>query len=250
MSQKYCLLATEGPHDQAAISALLQLSGFEKFNGTVKELDPFWEGFIPKFPPKNGRLYARMDMPSILTSQTHSVAIYWGEGSNLIPNLEAIATNHKSYVQDIHAFGIIVDVDERSPGEVAKKKARALKTIFPTISEMPGIISGENPKTGIYIFPDNKRKGVLDTILVDCASLIYPDHKDGAIRFLNGLDSKHTEHLNPGAKDKAIVACIVSILRPGVTNTSSIAQDKWISEQTIKNNDIALFDRFLKDLLQ
>lgn len=249
MSQKYCLLATEGPHDQAAISKLLQLSGFKEFNGSDKDLDPFWEGFIPNYP-KKGNLYKRMDMPSILTSQTHSVAIYWGEGNNLIPNLEAIVKNHSSYVQDIHAFGFIIDVDERSPGEVAKKKAVALKPLFPTISEIPGTVSGKNPKTGIYIFPDNQRKGVLDSILVNCAPLVYPDHKDGATRFLNELDDKHTKHLNPGAKDKAIVASIVSILRPGATNTASIAKDEWISEQTIKNNDIALFDRFLKDLLQ
>jgi hypothetical protein len=126
-------------------------------------------------------------MPSILTSQTHSVAIYCGEGSNLIPNLNAIATNYKRYVQDIHAFGLIVDADADLPEKVAKKKSRALKTIFPTILEIPGIISGENPKTGTYIFPDNKRKGVLDSILVDCASLVYPDHKDGAMRFLKDL---------------------------------------------------------------
>jgi hypothetical protein len=34
-----------------------------------------------------------------------------------------------------------------------------------------------------------------------------------------------------------------------VANTSSIAQDKWISEQTTKNNDVALLDQFLKELL-
>ena len=249
MSQKYCLLATEGPHDQAAISKLLQLAGFKNFDGTAKKLDPFWEGFIPKFP-KNGKLYVRMDMPSILTSQTHSVAIYCGEGSNLIPNLEAIAMNHRRYVQDIHSFGLIVDADEYLPDVVAKKKATALRTIFPTISEIPGVIAGENPKTGIYILPDNKRKGVLDSVLVDCASFVYPDHKNGAMRFINDLDDKYTKHLNLGAKDKATVACIVSILRPGVANTSSIAQDKWISEQTLSNTDIVLFDQFLKDLLQ
>jgi hypothetical protein len=249
LSQKYGLLATEGPHDQAAISKLLQLSGFKNFTGTAKDLDPFWEGFIPNYPNK-GNLYTRMNMPSILTSQTHSVAIYCGEGSNLIPNLEAIATNHRRYVQGIHSFGLIVDADERSPKAVAKKKATALRGIFPTISEIPGEIAGENPKTGIYILPDNKRKGVLDSVLVDCASLVYPEHKNGAIRFINELDDEHTKHLNSGAKDKATVACIVSILRPGVANTSSIAQDKWISEQTLSNNDIILFDQFLKDLLQ
>ena len=96
MSMKYYFLATEGPHDQAAISKLLQVAGLKEFKGSRKTLDPFWEKLIPSYPSKNGgSLYTRMNMPSILTSDTHSVAIYWGEGSNLIPNLVAITTNNK-----------------------------------------------------------------------------------------------------------------------------------------------------------
>lgn len=66
MSQSYYLLATEGPHDQAAITRLLELYGLKRFNGKKKALDPFWEGLIPTYPPPNGNLYARMIMPSIL----------------------------------------------------------------------------------------------------------------------------------------------------------------------------------------
>lgn len=63
----YCLLATEGPHDQAVITKLLTLSGFQSFGGDLNSLDPFWEGFIPVYP-KKGKVYARLDMPSILLS--------------------------------------------------------------------------------------------------------------------------------------------------------------------------------------
>lgn len=249
MSQKYCLLATEGPHDQAAITRLLQLSGLKKFSGIRRELDPFWEGFIPTYP-KGGNLYTRMDMPSILTSQTHSIAIYWGEGSKLIKNLIAIVTNHKRYAQEIHAFGLFIDADEKQPNIVAKESAKALGDFFPGLSEKPGDITTASPRTGIYVLPDNKRSGVLDSILVDCASVAYPDHKNGAVRFLNDLDNSHTKHLNAGARNKAIVACIASIIQPGQSNTSSIAQDKWISERTVANDDLVLLHQFIRDLLE
>ena len=46
MKENYCLLAVEGQHDQAAITKMLQLSGFERFKGDHELLDPFWEDFI------------------------------------------------------------------------------------------------------------------------------------------------------------------------------------------------------------
>ena len=241
-------MATEGPHDQAAISRLLLLLGLKRFSGRSKDLDPFWEGFVPKYP-KRGNLYARMDMPSIFTSQMHSVAIYCGEGSNLVSNLIAITKNQPRYAQEISAFGLIVDADTKLPELVAREKAKALQSVFPTLSEIPGNVVIGTPRTGIYIFPDNKRSGSLDSILLECASIAYPDHKAGATRFLNNLDIRYTKKLNAAAKCKAVVACIVSVLRPGLTNTTSIVQDEWISEKTLANSEIASFLEFLKDLL-
>lgn len=249
MSLKYCLLATEGPHDQAALARLLELAGFKTFAGAEKNLDPFWEGFIPKYP-KGGNLYTRMDMPSILTSPTHSVAIYCGEGTKLVRNLIAIATAHPRYAQEIHAFGLIVDADEKQPDIIAREKAKDLRGFFPTLPEIPGDVAMGPPRSGIYVLPDNKRPGVLDSILVECASIVYPDHKKGALQFLNDLDKIHTQGLNFAAKEKATVACIVSILRPGAANTPSIARDNWLSEQTINHSDVASLHQFLKDLLE
>ncbi len=96
MSLKYCILAVEGPHDQAAIGRLLKQLGLKdfasEFGGDPASLDVFWEGFVPKTPPK--KLYARSSMPSIFTSQSHSIAIYQGEGSNLVRNLLATISTY------------------------------------------------------------------------------------------------------------------------------------------------------------
>jgi hypothetical protein len=271
MEKKYYLLAVEGPHDQAAVAKILEVSGFKKFNGKYEELDRFWDNMVPTYPKvgtlsrkhnstlpneRSGLLYARMDMPLILTTETHSVAIYAGEGNNLVTNIVATTYLYPQYAEEIQAFGLIVDADDKEPRQVAEekvkgsKKVSGLKSVFPTISSEPGTITAGPPRTGIYVLPNNKESGVLDSILTDCASVVYPNHKKAAENFLNSLDKALTEHFRPFSKEKALIASIVSILKPGMSNTSSIAQDKWISKQTIGAiNDIGLLYEFLKDLL-
>src|SRR5438105_15492403 len=46
-----------------------------KFNGKFEVLEPFWKKFVPDYP-RRGNLYARMNMPSLFTSQAYSVAVY------------------------------------------------------------------------------------------------------------------------------------------------------------------------------
>lgn len=259
MSQKYCLLATEGRHDQAAIARLLQLSGLKRFNGGLRHLDPFWERLfmcLPKLkeetfePHSEDDSFAPMTRPLLMTSATHSIAIYAGGGTSLVPYLNLIAKRYKPYAKDIHAFGLIIDTDNEPPQKVAKEKAESLRDSFPSLSAIPGVVTPGTPRTGIYILPDNKRSGALDSILVECASVVYPDHKKGAIQFIDELDTKHTKHLKFTKKEKAIVACIVSVLQPGSTNTLSIEAEKWISDQTIDHKDVASLYQFLKDLLE
>ena len=51
-------------------------------------------------------------------------------------------------------------------------------------------------------------------------------------------------------EDKAKVAAIVSILRPGKTNTASISSDNWISLETTKDvTGLQKLDKFLDELL-
>jgi hypothetical protein len=55
----------------------------------------------------------------------------------------------------------------------------------------------------------------------------------------------------PFVKEKALVACIVSVLQPGMANTPSIAQDNWICEQTLNEvSEIASLSHFIEKLLE
>ena len=48
-----------------------------------------------------------------------------------------------------------------------------------------------------------------------------------------------------------MVATIVSVLKPGASNTPSIAQNNWICEKTVNGvAEVALLGKFLEDLLE
>lgn len=249
MSLKYAILATEGPHDQAAVGKILRLLNLRRFNGEAVDLDPFWQKFVPTYP-KKGNLYSRLDMPSVFSSQTHSVVVYQGGGSELLLNLQA-AMEHEPYYEDIYALGIIVDVDRGEASEVADRYASEMKAFFPGIPAEPGLIADGPPRTGIYVLPDNQNRGVLDTLLVKCATEVYPDHKTGAELFLKQLDEPYRSHWKPFDAEKALVATIVSVLKPGKTNTVSINDNDWICERSMAAvGELATFVQFIRDLLE
>jgi hypothetical protein len=247
---KYSILGVEGPHDQALVGKLLELYGLEKFKGERDSLASFWEKFIPTYPIR-GKLYVRLDMPSIFSSSTHSVAIYQGEGSNLCKNLKAKIGEHDPWMKDIHAFGLILDADDETPQQKATDYAQELQQLYPNLSDEPGKIIAGEPRTGIYVLPDNKNKGTLDNMLVDCAAIIYPDHLAGAVQFLGGLKADYTSHWRPYSREKATVATIVSVLKPGAANAASISQNAWICTKTVNEiAEVALLGNFLKELLE
>lgn len=257
MSLKYALLATEGADDQAVLCRLLKLMGFVSFAGDGQKLDLFWMDLIPRFPKNiaDGNLYAYKNLlfPYFFTSPTHSIAVYQGQGSGLAQNLSDIVRAHRAYARDIHAFGVVVDADTRNPSDVAKNYVEKLQSSFPTLLETPGAVTSGPPRAGIYVLPDNKHPGNLDTVLVNCASSVYPDHKLGAEQFLQALDSRYKAHWSqPYGKDKALVASIVSVVRPGKANHNSLASanDRWISQQTLHDiPEIAQLYQFLQKLL-
>lgn len=247
---KYSILGVEGPHDQALVGKLLELYGLEKFKGERDSLASFWEKFIPTYPIR-GKLYVRLDMPSIFSSSTHSVAIYQGEGSNLCKNLKAKIGEHDPWMKDIYAFGLILDADDETPQQKATGYAQELQQLYPNLSSEPGKIVAGEPRTDIYVLLDNKNQGTLDCMLVDCAAVIYPDHLAGAVQFLDGLKADHKSHWRPFSREKAAVATIVSVLKPGAANAASISQNDWVCAKTVSEvAGVALLGNFLKELLE
>jgi hypothetical protein len=261
VDKKYSLVVVEGPDDQAAIGRVLRLLGFDKFNGRDENLDTFWENLKPIYP-KKGDLYKPLSMPHIYTSRSHSVAIFNGEGKNNIP-VEA-ATIYLSYGLSLHAIGLVLDADGQQAQRVVErgiqdlqKAAQQRGTVFPPVSGEPGKIMLGNPRTGFHVLPSKIEAGIsLDSILVECASVIYPDYMLHAGHYLDDvaqhITDSHTNRLKQTPhREKVLVASIVSVLKPGSGNAPSIAQDRWISEQTINAiPELILLKQFLIDLLE
>jgi hypothetical protein len=262
---KYALIGVEGPHDQAFVGKVLKLLRFKDFKeewdnldkstrlDMSKELeskfDKFWHKFIPKYP-KQGSLYKRLDMPSILFNDTISVAIYAGEGSNLVTNLDDIFANSE-YPTNLAAFGIVADCDKSTPDRIVEPYAKKFRSYFPNFPQCPGVDTN-SPRTGIYVLPDNQQQGVLDTLVCKCGKIAYPAYMERARSYLDKFteEDKKILKLKNFDLDKALVATVVSVLKPGLTNTVSIAQNDWVSEETQEVPALAKFIDFLRELLE
>lgn len=274
---RYAIIGVEGPHDQAFVGKVLKLLGFKDFKeewdknkltrlDMSKELeskfDKFWDKFIPKYP-KQGSLYKRLNMPSILFTESLSVAIYEGEGSNLVTNLDDILSANSEYQTNLAAFAIVADCDKSTPAQVVVKYSNCFRKYFPNFPNQAGVVDINIPRTGIYVLPDNASQGVLDTLLCSCGQIAYPAYMKRANSYLdsyldefsdqNEFSQKERKSLNwkNFDREKALVATVVSVLKPGKTNTTSIADNNWVSKETQQQVPaLANFIEFLRQLLE
>lgn len=230
----YGLIGVEGNHDQAFIGKVLKLLGLKDFReaqgGLRQNLDPFWSKLVPSYPNHKGELYKRLPMPSILYNEDLSVALYSGEGSNLMRNLEAILMNESKYQTDLSSFTIIADADTKSIDKVIKPYTDCFQEYFPNFPQEAGYVDeSSSTATGIYVLPDNSSQGTLDRLLCQCGKVAYPQYMDRAENYLNKFTEIQWKKFD---YDKALVASIVSVLKPGKTNTASINDNDWVSKKT------------------
>ncbi len=254
MNRKCILIGVEGNHDQAFLAKVLrELFGFYKCENQ-DNLDNLWRKFIPVYPPRTGRLHIRLDMPSILYTDTLSVAIYAGEGSRLVDNLKDKLADI-DYLNELSAFSIVADADKQAPAEVAKKYHEGLREYFPDFPfevGKAGTVTGNRPRLGLYILPNNSDQGVLDTLLCECGEVAYPLYMERAKSYISQFSEEEIRKIGwkPFDKEKSTVATIASILKPGKTNTVSIADNAWVSPQTEQQvSSLQSLTVFLRELL-
>ncbi|MCG9885079.1 MAG: hypothetical protein MH825_05790 [Cyanobacteria bacterium] len=239
MKRKCVLIGVEGNHDQAFLVKILRnfLDFKECKRINDENLDGLWRKFIPNYPSKTGNLHQRLDMPSVLYTDTLSVAVYAGEGSNLPANLKDKLSDI-DYLDSLAAFAVVADSDKRPPSQVAKKYHDELKELFsdfPYETRAAGFVTQTVPRLGIYILPNNLDQGVLDTLICECGDVAYTEYMQKARSYIDQFSDSEIQQLRwkPFDRQKAIIATVVSILKPGMTNTASIAKDNWINSQTI-----------------
>ena len=107
---------------------------------------------------------------------------------------------------------------------------------FPTTVTQSGNVIEGSPRLGIYILPDNSQQGVLDTLICDCGDLVYPEYMQRAREYVDKFSEEERKKKplkwKPFDQEKAIIATVVSVLKPGKTNQTSISDNSWISPET------------------
>lgn len=245
---KHCLIATEGPHDQAVLSKIFRLLGYSEFNGDVNDLDEFWEIFIPKYPAENN-LYRRLSFPTVVQNSTHSIAIYLGEGDKLKKNLATFFSLNPIVRRGLYAFGVVIDSDNRPQEAICSEWRTQLSGVFPNFPSYTGVSSSANPKTGLHVIP-TIGSGVIDTIMCQCGPHSYPDLWTLAQTYVESAKVSHSSNWSPFDEQKALTASVVSILRPASTNTVSYKQDLWVGMNTLREvPELAKLKDFLQDLI-
>jgi hypothetical protein len=193
-------------------------------------------------------------MPSILYNEVLSIAIYAGEGSKLIENLQ-LKLSDIDYSNSLKAFGIVADADSNTPSSVVQRYRDGLKDLFPGFpseTSCIGAIVDEKPRLGIFILPDNSSNGVLDTMLCKCGDVAYPSLMPRAKEYISKFSADEVGQFGwkPFDRHKAIVAAVASILKPGGTNTATLSNNNWVSQDTYNQiEEIQAFCTFLENLL-
>lgn len=255
MSTRYGLLVVEGPHDQAFVARVLRCMGFSRFDGKVDKLDRVWEPWKPTYP-KNGYLYAPLDMPTIMFNADWSIGVMRGEGDGLYSPQKGLPLrlrNNSAFISRLHddgAIGFVVDADENPPEACTQKIHDAYSALFAHLSAIPGQITVGPPRAGTFVIPNNTDSGTVESVLLPLGQTHYAPLLGYADTFIRACEPELTKHFKPFDHLKARVAAAASILQPGSTNTITIERDKWITSSQLKDEPIALVVAFLRELFE
>jgi hypothetical protein len=253
VTRRYAVLVVEGPSDQAVVARALKLLGFKNFGGDHAELARLWRSqseLVPTYPPRSGKLYERLPMPSILYTDTLSVAVYSGGGSRLALQVRELFGNHDLH-KALHAFGVVADADDHLPVEVATRYQTAFRDLFPAFPAHPGEVVLGPPALGVFVLPDNAQQGVVEHLVIECGDHVYQTQMEQARRYVGDFPEVERAKAKwaPFDEQKAVVASVASLLKPGKTNTASLADNLWIGEQTQHLPKLAELLRFLRALV-
>ena len=92
-------------------------------------------------------------------------------------------------------------------------------------------------------------------MLCECGEIAYPEYMARAKLYLDNFSQEETKYKplkwKPFDDQKALIATVVSVLKPGKTNTTSITDNDWVSDITIEEvASLKQFQTFLIDLLE
>ena len=257
----HSLFIVEGVHDVEVVARLLDRRGFRRLVHHA-ELPEFWERLVPNKFPHEGDLLRRVPVPLFLQSESNSVAIHSAIG------LERIARTLGSSLLGLPdlpgGIGILLDADcselpearwQQLTGDLKGEEG------VPPLDwgEGPGRIGKGIPRSGVFVLPDNRGSGTLETVLLECAEKVYPKLFDLATSYVGSISPSDADILpsskdrqdykKPAGRQKATAGAISSILRPGKAIQVSIQDNSWLShDKAFQLSSVQELQRFVDSI--
>ena len=264
MTTKTLLLLVEGPHDLEFCARLLKPMGFHRIQQyeALKEHHPFWLPLVPERWPQRGDLLARHPVPVFFTNPNgQSVAIINAAGLSKLATRLGIDLAVLTIPPD--AIGIVLDADDA--GTPKDRHVELLKAIAARpepeasllkVPDEPGLVSDGLPRCGVFVMPDNESSGTLEDLLLEAGGQAYPELRDAAVNYVQGIDNVQgliandlAEFSKPAGRKKATIAAMASILKPGKAIQVSIQDNRWLDSAAIQLPRIKEANRFIRELL-
>ncbi|MBJ7900726.1 MAG: hypothetical protein GC158_12595 [Cyanobacteria bacterium RI_101] len=252
---KYCYIVAEGHQDIEFLIRLLKNNSLKRVIKKEK-LDPYWYPLIPTSFPIDGDLMKRAPVPLFLQSADLSIALQSANGIQRVTDSieETLALID---INQIFGLAIFLDADsQETPQDRFEEIKMLLSAKLPTITwpNLPGEVTETLPKRGVFIAPNNLNQGTLEDILLECAQENYPTLLTLASAYihkipLNDLTTEDLKELcKTAGKNKAIIASIAGVLKPGKALQVTIQDNRWVDEKTRSLPTLQTLVSFLKKI--
>lgn len=253
---RYAYLVVEGPQDVEVVARLLKPHGFARVR-KFDALDGYWHELVPRTFPHRGELNRPVPVPVFFASAEVSVAVQSaGSDSQIVPRIEE--TLAVRFPASLDALGAILDADsKKTPQERFRAVHASLAKLGLPFPEQPGEVSIVAQRRGIFVLPDNQTAGTLEDLLLECANVHYAGLVQEARAFVTRIqpdDDAFTredmeELRKPAGVQKATVASVVSVLKPGRNLQVSLQDNRWLEGASLDLPRVARVQQFLRELL-
>ena len=264
----YVLIVGEGIHDVAAVVKILKLRGFQELE-YLHDLPQLFQLMIPsKYPSEqDDRLRHIVSHPSFLESDKGYVVAHNAGGKDKLAGAlyRLIGSMRTPYPC---AVALLADTDNKDCSQRTDEIQKQLADYFKEQEVDEKDIAVNSFKDGHidfdeeevpafrYLFPDCRQQGTLERLLLDGADRSYPklrveaDKYISAVKDISRTDTKEKYRFSSFDGDKATVGVMVNVLKPGRPNQASIFDDKWFTNDTLRNLELhKQFSDFLSKVL-
>ena len=236
------LFVVEGIHDVAIISKILMLMEFKEVDRDDQILKPMDKLIIRNFPFYKNSLNVFNKIPTFYKKEDTQVCIINAAGETKLLKvlnsvLKKLEFNEMELIDKVVVFcdgdlkdkeEKIVDIVERG-FEGKKNKIETLKIIE---------VEDFTIQFEFYVFPNNKDSGRLENILLETINQVDSELLYNVEEFLKNIPNEYKQEwsVENSKYEKTKIACVGSVLNPGVANGVHIRDSHWISKETINNS--------------